>query len=125
MSIPLLGAQTLTRRRFAAGTKVALGSPGAGSYVQGASTDTTFSGSVQPLNGRDLQVLEEGVRERVTLKVYCATDTLRTADQEAGTSPDLVVIASGVFAGTYQVAAVAQQTALLPHDRAYLTQVQE
>ena len=120
MSLPLLGAESHTRRRLAAGAHSLTGD-----WVEGASTDTTFTGSLQPLSGHDLKILPEGLRESVTCKVYCASGTLQTADQSASTSPDLVVVASGVYAGTYQVVNVAPQTAILPHDRAYLTRVSE
>jgi len=110
-----LGETTLTRRRFAAPSYVA------GRPVPGAATDTTFVGSVQPLNGRDRQVLPEGLRQRRGYKVYCPRTTLRTDDQHAGTSADHV-IRSG---DTYTVVHVDGAHPLIEHDRAYIVRVQE
>lgn len=111
----ILGATDVTLRRYAAPSRgvdgrVALAAP----------TETTISASVQPLNGRELALLPEGVRARDRRKAYSETE-LRTADQEAGTVADELVVAGVV----YQVQKVQRHSALLPHYRAELARVQE
>jgi len=113
--VSFLGEQSLTRRRFAAGVWTA------GLWVEGAAVDSTFLGSVQPLKGKDRQVLEEGVRQRDGRKVYCDRGTLLTADQHSGTSADHVLIGSLEFV----VMHVDDSHPLLPHDRAFLVRLQE
>lgn len=110
-----LGEQTLTRRRYANP------SWGTGTGTAGATTDTSFRGSVQPMGGRDRQVLPEGLRERVGRKVYCPRGTLRTPDQIAGTPGDVVVDGSTL----YTVVHVDNEHPLLEHDRAFVVRVQE
>lgn len=117
----LLGATTITLRRVAAQS---VGSDGRG--VDGSSSDTEIMASVQPAQGEDLQVLPEGLRSRRTIKVYTETE-LRTADQQAGTAPDKLVLSglSGIDDGTYEVQTVQPWYALLPHHKALATLVQE
>lgn len=111
----LLGETTLTRRRFAAPTWTA------GRPTAGASTDTTFLGSVQPMGGRDRQVLPEGLRHRHGVKVYCPRGTLRVDDQHTGDPADQVLV-DGV---AYTTVHVDDEHPLLEHDRAFLLRVQE
>lgn len=111
----LLGEQDLTRRRFAASTWTA------GRPVPGASSDTTFRGSVQPLPGKDRQVLPEGLRQREGRKVYCPRGTLRVDDQHAGTPADQVLV-SGV---AHTVVHIDSDHPLIEHDRAFVLRVQE
>lgn len=117
----LLGATTITLRRVAAGSR---GSDGR--WSDGARTDSSITASVQPAQGEDLQALPEGLRSRRTIKVYTTTE-LRTADQQAGTSPDQLVLSglAGVDDGTYEVQTVQPWYALLPHHKALATLVQE
>lgn len=117
----LLGATTITRRRFAAQTVGADGRPAAGS-----STDTSIEASVQPAQGEDLQILPEGLRARQSIKVYTGTE-LRTADQRGGTPADQLVISGlvGIDDGTYQVQLIQPYHALLAHHKALATLVQE
>lgn len=111
----LLGERDLTRRRSADGAYTA------GRWAAGATTDTTFRGSVQPLDGQDRQVLPEGLRQRDGRKVYAPSGTLRVDDQADESSGDLVVI-DGV---AYRVVHVDSDHPLLTHDRAFLVRVQE
>ena len=111
----LLGEQTLTRRRFEAGTWAA------GRWTTGDSDDTSFTGSVQPMGGKDRQVLPEGLRHLDGRKVYCAQGTLRVDDQHAQVQADEVVIDSVAFT----VVHVDSDHPLLEHDRAYLVRTQE
>lgn len=112
-----LGESTLTRRRYAAGS---IGADGR--WTEGVTTDATFRGSVQPLSGKDMAILSEGLRAKVTRKVYAPRGTLRTVDQHDGDRSDRVVDGDGLV---YEVVHVDDAHPLIPHDRAYLTRVQE
>lgn len=121
MSIPLLGARTdLTRRRFGATTYDGNGEP------TQSSTDTTFTGSVQPASSRDIERLPEGERSKAVVKVYAVSTTLRTVEQADQTLADRVVVSSGPLAGTYEVSQVQDYpTGPLPHCRAICTRLRE
>lgn len=115
----LVGAETIIRRRFAAGSR---GTDGR--YVPGAATDTPIRASVQPLRGVDLQTLEEGDRQRDPKRVYTDSD-LRTTNQHATpkTKADHVIIDSVV----YQVRTVDtwRGTSPIPHVKAIVLRLQE
>jgi hypothetical protein len=64
----ILGSASFTRTRYAASTVVN------GRTVNGATTTSTITGSVQPLTGREVERLPEGVRQRVTLKIYTTAE---------------------------------------------------
>ena len=115
----ILGLSSVTRRRFAAGSR---GSDGR--WDPGAATDSTILMSVQPLSGRELSTLPEGERSAVNLKGYTEAD-VRTLDQVAGEAADHIIIASGRWAGTYEARAEDGQTDLLPHRRVRLLRLQE
>jgi hypothetical protein len=110
-----LGEIALTRRRFAATTYAA------GRAVAGAATDTAFLGSLQPLRGRDRQVLPEGLRSYDGRKVYAPIGTLRTEDQHAGLPADQVLYGAVAFT----VAHVDDDHREISHDRAFLVRLQE
>jgi hypothetical protein len=111
----LLGERSLTRRRIAAQTW------DDGVATPGASADTPFLGSLQPMSGDDRQVLLEGLRSKRGRKVYAPRNTLRTEDQHGGVPADQVVDGTTV----YTVIHVDNDHPLLEHDRAYLVRVQE
>lgn len=114
--MPLLGERDVTRRRYSSGAYTA------GVWSDGAATDTTIRASVQPLSGRDREVLEEGVRQRDGIKLYTtASGTLRTESQHDGTPADEVVIDTVV----YTVVHVDVRHPLIGHDRAYALRAQE
>lgn len=115
----ILGLTSVTRRRFAAGSR---GSDGR--WDAGASTDSTIQMSVQPLSGHELATLPEGERSSVNLKGYTEAD-VRTLDQVDGEAADHIIIASGPYAGTYEARADNGQTALLTHKRIRLLRVLE
>ncbi len=121
MSIPLLGARDdLVRTRFSATTWDGNGDP-----VQ-SSTDSTFTGAVQPASSRDIERLPEGERSKATVKVYGVSASLQTVEQSDSTRADLVVVPSGPLAGTYEVAqAQDYPTGPLPHCRAICTRMRE
>ena len=110
-----LGDREHTRRRYAADTYVD------GRVVAGASADSPFQGSVQPLRERDRQVLPEGLRSGDLRKVYCDRNTLRTENQHTGEKADEVLV-DGVV---YTVVHTDDAHELIEHQRAYLTRKQE
>lgn len=62
-----------------------------GMFVPGTSQTFTIIASIQPLNGREMQMLSEGSRARETFKVY--TDTkLRTVSEQGSYAADRVEI---------------------------------
>lgn len=89
------GTYTVTRTApgtYGGGLPVGLGG-GVGSddgrYRPGATSTFAIRASVQPLAGRDLLRLPEGLRTRQTIKVYTAT-ALRTADAPDGAGADVI-----------------------------------
>jgi len=113
----ILGNRTVTRRRFAAGSR---GSDGR--WTDGASTDASDTRATwRPIRPREMQMLEEGHRSR---QPFVLTSPLeyRTEDQHAGTSADRVIV-DGV---TYEVVAVhASQSGLISHYKAICVRLQE
>lgn len=86
----LLGAQTHTLERYDAPSNVD------GVWVRGSSTTTTFTGSLQPLTGRELERLPEGLRTRASSTLITAPDVqLRTVDLANQRQADVVISASG------------------------------
>jgi hypothetical protein len=75
---------TLTATRRAAGT-----TDGRGRAVEGATSTFPLQGSVQPVTGRDLLRLPEGLRTRELVAIISATE-LHTANAAAGTVADVV-----------------------------------
>lgn len=116
MSLPLLGSQTITRKRRGTQTWGADGRPSS------AETSSTLTASVQPATGRDLEQLPEGERHKDGVKAYVAPGSLRTADQHGGTAADLITV-DGVDYEVQQVKAYSLGP--IPHDRALATRVQE
>lgn len=111
----ILGAQAITRRRYAAYTTNA-----SGVRVRGASSDLATTGSVQPMSGRELELRPELARAGDSRKVYTETE-LRTEDQHGGTPADEVVV-DGL---TFKVMQVERQVAVIPHYKAFLLRVAE
>lgn len=110
-----LGARALTLRTFAAGST---GTDGR--WVEGTTTDTALVGSLQPLNGDEVQALPEGDRQRRTRKVYTTTPISAGSVQD-GIRPDQVLDGSEVW----EVTSVAREGAILPHYKAILMAPQE
>jgi hypothetical protein len=111
----ILGAESITRVRYAAGTR---GTDGR--YVPGASTSSTIAASVQPATDEDLQTLPEGERTRQAKRVYTATE-LRCASQHSDWQSDRLTIDSV----SYEVRRVDRERKVLPHYRAIVVRVQE
>lgn len=111
----ILGAESLTRRRFAAGARGA-----DGRYVEGSATDTPLQGSVQPMPAARIATLPEGERSRDWRVVYTYTP-LRVTDAAAGVSADHVL----VDGAAYEVRGLAVWRGVLPHYEAQCVRVQE
>lgn len=62
-------AQTVTRTRYGAATKSAMGA-----WVPGATTTATITGQMQPLDDRTRQLLPEGVRLRARYVMHTTAD---------------------------------------------------
>lgn len=112
----ILGLETVTRRRYATGSFTA------GRWVNGASSDTSISMSVQPLTDRELQTLPEGERTSENLKGYTTAD-VRTGDEES--SPVVVADRIQVRGAWFEVRQVEEQRAVLPHKKVRLLRLLE
>jgi hypothetical protein len=109
----ILASETITRRRFAAGSWGT-----GGIFTNSSSSDTSIKANVQPLTPDQLQRLAEGKRGRKSRLVMTTSD-LRISD---GTTPtDRVVIDSIV----YEVDSVERYRGILPHYEAVVLAVQE
>lgn len=117
MSLPI-GARQLFRRR-PDGPDVFNDD---GILVPSPTTDEPFTGAIQPLSGDDREVLPEGVRTSSSHVCYTRLPhTLSVGNTSDKTRADQVVDGSTV----YQVTHVDTWTELIPHDRAYLSKLQE
>lgn len=111
----ILGEEAVTRRRFGSVTWGTNGKPTAG-----ASVDLAILASIQPATGKDLEVLEEGLRGRDAKRIYTTTD-LRTADDRDDFASDHVLI-DGL---SYQVEHVKRERSILAHYRAICVRLRE
>lgn len=116
----ILGAISLTRRRFAAGAR---GTDGR--WTPGASTDSTIVGAFHPTSGRDLATLPEGERVKDWRTVYIEPEyELRGLDLAGAVAADHVSRDGDTF---YEVRHVNlhESEAPLPHIKALAVAVQE
>lgn len=111
----ILGTEPIKRRRYSAGS---YGTDGR--WDDGGRLDDEILASVQPMNGRDLQLLPEGLRQRDSIKVYTEAE-LRTANQHVAKQADELQIDS-IW---YQVHTVSRQRSIIPHYKAICLRVQE
>jgi hypothetical protein len=75
----------VTIRRGSAGTSVK------GRFTPGATTDTPgVVASVQPITGKELERLPEGIRSKRPAKLYTETE-IKQADVGASTPPDQIL----------------------------------
>lgn len=109
----ILGAETVTLRRFASATRNSYGET-----VDGAATDSSILMGVQPLSGKELQTLALGERSSEYLKGYTET-AVRTGDQNTGAVADHIVVDSIV----YEVRQVERQRSILPHYKVTMVKV--
>ena len=77
-------AGKVTRVRHQPGTYVK------GRWQEGAESETVITASVQPVTGRELQMLPQTFMSRETVKVY-SKDELFQGSRESGRSPDSIV----------------------------------
>lgn len=111
----ILGAEPVTRRRYAAGSRNS-----SGQFVSGASTDTTIYASVQPASAEEMALLPEGERTREGVRFYTTTE-LRTASQSGATLADRLRV-DGVW---FEVHDVSWERSLIPHFRGIALRIQE
>lgn len=79
----VIEAVPVTVERFPAPAVVA------GRAEQGPAVLVTVRAQIQPATGRDLLLLEEGMRTRETVAVF-ALDKIRTLDDATGTPADII-----------------------------------
>lgn len=82
--IAKLSAGTVQRVRHEAGTY------NKGRWSEGAETITTITASVQPVTGKELELLPETFRARGTVKIYSTTELFQ-GSRELGQSPDSII----------------------------------
>ena len=111
----ILGEESVTRRRFAAGSR---GTDGR--WAEGTPTDSTILAAVQPASGDDLAILPEGERSKRARRLYTVSE-LRVVDVVGGTSADHVQ-AEGRW---WKVLHVEQQRNVIPHYKAIVVALQE
>ena len=100
-----------------AGIRYAAGSYTKGQYSPGAETPIEIQASVQPLAGRELDILPEGRKELESYKVY-TTFELRAANQNNQTQSDEITL----FGKSFEVIKVENwQNAVIPHYKALVT----
>lgn len=104
----LLGATTITRRRHATGSYVD------GYWVEGSATDASITASVQPMRGREREVLPEGVRQHDGRKLYVLDRTALELNDE--------VQLDGVW---FTVVHVDTSHPLVAHTRAFAVRIPE
>lgn len=61
-----------------------------GEWVPAGSTRIQIKGSVQPLKGRELQALPEGIHDRAEAKLYTKTELVGVGSEQDGQVPDLI-----------------------------------
>lgn len=86
-----------------------------------SASPATFRGSVQPLPGRERELLPEGLRARDAVVIYTTT-TLRTAEAGTGILEDLVSIDGASYA--VHAAGVYDSRSPIAHTRAVCVKVQ-
>lgn len=112
-------ARSLTLRRFAAGSVVD------GIWTPGASSDTTFVGTLQPHTaGVKTQIPSSGKRRRADVVVYTeASVGFLTAEQSTSQQADRVV--DPVTGTVYEVLGTERYFDVLPHEVAYCVRLDE
>jgi len=111
----ILGLQTVTLSRYAIGSR---GTDGR--FVPGTPTTSSIEATVQPANGRDMQTLPEGERQKRGIKLYTTT-LLYLADQDAKRLADRIAYEGESF----EVRHVEEQPRIIPHYKALALRVDE
>lgn len=102
-------------RKYAlTGTRYSAGSNAKGIITPGSTSPISFTSSVQPLNGKEMETLPEGRRQAETYRLY--TDfALNTVDEKNKVKADRVVI----FTKTFEIIKVdVWQNQVIPHYKA-------
>lgn len=86
-----------------------------------SAASVTFRASVQPLPGRERELLPEGLRARDAVVIYTTT-TLRTAEAATGILEDLVTVDGATYA--VHAAGVYDSRSPIAHTRAVCVKVQ-
>ncbi len=112
-------ARSLTLRRFAAGSVVS------GNWVPGTTTDTTFTGTLQPhAGGVSTQIPSSGKRRRADVVVYTeASVGFLTAAQSSTQQADRIV--DPLSSVVYEVIGTKRFYDVLPHEVAYCVRIDE
>jgi len=115
LAVPL-GSVPVTLRRYGAVTR------DSGGYATAlpTPTETTIYAAVQPMKGRDLQILPEGERAKDYRKFYTYSE-VRTSVQATGEPADRIVYGGIV----YEVQQVKQEIDVIPNFKGYMVAVQE
>lgn len=109
------GVAPVTLRTFGAYTR---GADGRAS--KGASTDSVIDASVQPANGKDMQIAPEGTRQR-DVRVVLTESVILEEDPDTAQPADQILYRGE----TYEVHNVGQMDAVIPHHRAIVVRLQE
>lgn len=90
----ILGSEPLEGRRWEAGEwDQTDGSPTRGDFVEGAESTISFWGTVEPADGRQIELVPEG-EQTTDVQVIFTKFALRVANDEAGTPADQVDLVS-------------------------------
>jgi len=108
--VSLLGQMDVTLYRYPATTWGTDGRP-----VLGTAASSTIQATVQPMKGRDLEVLPEGDRQKRWIKLYSETE-IKTGTQDDGAQRGADRI--GVYGEIFEVQHVERQPAIIPHWKA-------
>jgi hypothetical protein len=114
----ILGLRSLTLRRHGASTWGSDGAP------TSSTSDSTISGSWQPLNGKEIALLPEGERASDRRKMYTQAE-VRTVDQHGGAAADLVSPDGGTTWFKAMKVADYDSAAPIPHYRVELVRLRE
>lgn len=102
-----IGQQTIKVVRRAQGTRGA-----DGRYTAGVTSEFTIKATVNPITGRDLSTLPDGLQSGDVQKISATKFAFQTVDEgDAQTLPDLVVYQGR----TYQVELVRVYETVIPH----------
>lgn len=107
----ILGEEPVVLRRYSAGENVD------GKYVEGQAEDLPILMSVQPVTGRQLEMLPEGKRAKEVLVGYTEHTDIRTVEQ--GDQADQVLV-DGI---AYEVHSRKHYRAVIPHASVMLVRV--
>jgi len=112
----LLNRQSYTKRRYSGGSRNA-----DGEWTDSVAAEAS-EGSLQPVDGDELQTLEFGARQSDTRVYYTDDDDWRTTEQVGTKERADELVADG---DTWQARQIEAWDGLLPHYKVYLTRLKE